>query len=181
MVTGEHLTTAWTIIGVVIAPFIAVVSLIIYGIVYKAQLRQLKWSANQELMKAIMELDKLIVAYPQYHWVIWPELASSATIEAKNDPRLKAIVYFHFNMFDMAFGYYTRILSLDRWLTLRGNEHERDDWEGWKSYIGNFMVQDYVDELFRSEGERWFSPNFIKFIDTQSAEYRNKASRSQKS
>jgi hypothetical protein len=170
--TDEHVISAWTAVATVIAPLIAVMSLIIYAVVYKAQLRQLKWSANQELMRAVMELDKLIVAYPQYYWVIWPpNEASSAPAEAQNDPRLKAIIYFHFNMFDMAFGYYTRILTLDRWLSIWGNVHERDDWEGWKSYIGSFMAQDYVAELFQAESARWFSPKFIEFINAQSAEH----------
>jgi len=43
---SDHFITLWSMLGTVVAAVVAAVSLIIYAVIYKAQLRHLKWSAN---------------------------------------------------------------------------------------------------------------------------------------
>jgi hypothetical protein len=169
----EHLITLWSMIGTVVAAVVTAFSLVIYAVIYKAQLRHLKWSANQELMKALMDLDKLIIQHPEYHWMVWPTERSPppSSDVVLDDPCARGLLYFHLNMFDMAHGYYTRILRYStRRLRLSRDRHEEDDWEGWKVYIRNFMVQDYAATVFQREGELWFSPEFVKFVGQLIAE-----------
>jgi hypothetical protein len=171
----EHLVTFWSMLGTVVAAIVAAMSLVIYAIIYRAQLRHLKWSANQELMKALMDLDKLIIQYPEYHWMVWPtEDSQPPLLDIRlDDPRARGILYFHLNMFDMAHGYYTRILRLsaDR-PPRRRDRREELDWEGWKEYIRNFMAQDYASTLFEREGALWFGKDFVEFIGKRIAEGR---------
>jgi len=114
-----------------------------------------------------MDLDKLIIQYPAYQWMVWPtEHSRPPSSDAlQDDACARGLLYFHLNMFDMAHGYYTRILGYGaRRAIMARDRQERDDWEGWKEYMRNFMAQEYAATIFRSEGERWFSPEFVKFL-----------------
>jgi hypothetical protein len=145
---------------------VSIATVLVSYITYLGRVRELRLTANERMMRMVIDIDKEMIARPELMWVTRPDELPKPDI---NDPlvraRLKAFMYMHLNMFDVAFNYYNRTLGMT-WFkrTFFLSREEIDHWEGWKTYMGWFILIDFVKENFVKEAHRWFGEDFKSFL-----------------
>jgi hypothetical protein len=142
------------------------VALIISYSVYRGHIRQLRLTANERLMEMVINIDKVMIDNPELMCLMRPdEFALPAEEDLAGQAKLRAFMYMHLNMFDVAFNYYCRTLGMTPFKRkfLRSNE-ENDHWEGWERYMSWFVKLPFVEEQYGKEAWKWYGPQFRLYL-----------------
>jgi hypothetical protein len=145
---------------------VGVVALAINYVVYLARVREVRLTANERLMRMVIDIDREMIAHPQLMWLTRPdEFPSPDAKDPMTNAQLRAFMYMHLNMFDVAFNYYNVTLNMN-WLNrkLLLSREEIDHWEGWKTYMSWFIRIPFVAEIFQREAYLWYGPRFRTYL-----------------
>jgi hypothetical protein len=145
---------------------VGVVALAINYFVYIARVREVRLTANERLMRMVIDIDREIIAHPQLNWLTRPaEFPRPDPDDLMLKAQLHSFMYMHLNMFDVAFNYYNVTLNMN-WLNrkLVLSREEIDHWEGWKTYMGWFIRIPFVADVFQREAHLWYGPRFRAYL-----------------
>ncbi len=118
---------------------------------------------SAKLWDRVYELDKLVLAYPEIFVLIMKELHRTTPFFYADPPvprdkcyyQMKAMVYFHLNVFEEIF---LTTEGAGGWIA---RQFER---AGWDEYIFRKMRHPLIREVFDREAEQIYPGNFTKFI-----------------
>src|SRR4051812_19226323 len=114
--------------------------------ILRGRLREIRLTANERLMRMVIDIDKEMIAHPELVWLTRPaDFPRPDLGDPKLNAQLRAFMYMHLNMFDVAFNYYNETLGMSRPMgKLFLSREEIDHWEGWKTYMTWFIQIEFV-------------------------------------
>jgi hypothetical protein len=138
----------------ILAVLVSTATAAISYIVYLRQLRELRLTANERLMRMVIDIDREVISHPELMWLMRPEeFPRPDPNDIRLNAQLRAFMYMHLNMFDVAFNYYNETLGMSRFRRkLVLSRAELDHWEGWETYMTWFVRLPFVKEI--SQGKQ---------------------------
>jgi hypothetical protein len=158
-----------TIFGVTVAAIAFLLGLLTYAL----SRNLLPLAPTGKLWDRVYELDKLVLAHAPVFAVFMAEV-NRATPYFYADPplqrtpefyQLKALVYFHLNVFEELFVTTNR----SRWIA---KQFER---EGWNEYIIRKMRHPLIREVFDRESAQIYAGSFRVFVEANRSRIRQPA------
>jgi hypothetical protein len=138
-------------------------------IMYRRAARELRLTANERLMRMVIDIDREMISHPELMWLTPSKAPAPDLDDDEVRARLKAFMYMHLNIFDVAFNYYNVTLGITsgtNWFRRRFvlSRDEIDHWEGWKTYMSWFVQEEFVKNEFFPEADKWYGPRFRNYL-----------------
>lgn len=148
-----------TIFGVAVA----VIAFLLGLLTYALSRNLLPLAPTGKLWDRVYELDKIVLAHPAVFTAFMAEVNRASPYFYADPPldrndkfhQLKALVYFHLNVFEEIFVTTNR----SRWIA---KQFER---EGWNDYIIRKMRHPLIREVFDRESAQIYAGSFRVFVE----------------
>lgn len=148
--------------------FVAACALII-SLYYAKKSRELnitllKRNAEHDHTNAILEIDKMLVQYPEL-WAVYDEHEMSKNDSINKDSikrgRLEAFVYAHLNIFELVFEFYHSDVA-------KMSYRDMKYWEAWEKYIKGFITDSSIArQIINSpEAKNIYPEPFMSYMES---------------
>lgn len=105
----------------------------------------LKRSSRMDFTEILVELDQKLVDYPMLWTIYDSHPLSRIKTRERNSPLLKArreaLIYLHFNLFDIVYDFYFNVIKKKRWILIGENKIDVKHWKSWDKYIKQFFKE----------------------------------------